>query len=125
MARQRGMGQGIKSCKNLNAWRHFFRPNSASALQGEIECDIYWGRSANDNGVKNVETTRSNLDERVAPAGPIVFDEGGKEISPKFLSVGYAPSEQQTSTEKEARNRTVKFFAFVIIAVLAIKFASK
>lgn len=38
----RNMGQGIRSCKNLNAWRHFFNPNSPSALQGEIECDIYW-----------------------------------------------------------------------------------
>jgi hypothetical protein len=58
VGRKRGMGQGIKSCKNLNAWRHLFRPNSPSALQGEIDCDVYWGRSA------GIDTTRGgNLDE--------------------------------------------------------------
>lgn len=90
------MGQGIKSCKNLNAWRHLFRPNSASALQGEIECDIYWGRSG------GVETTRSGLDEEKAtPSGtaPNVYDAAGKRMpEPKFLSIRNLPDEQRKKT---------------------------
>jgi len=45
MARQR-FGQGIKSCNNLNKWRHFFTPNSASAQAGALDCFDHWSNIA-------------------------------------------------------------------------------
>lgn len=124
------MGQGIESCKNLNNWAHFFNPNSPSALQGEIACDIYWGRESGQlpcppnspdcitDGF-TIDTTRGgNLDERIAP---ITYGTPGKTyLTPKLLSQRTVAS---TTVEKEATMEMVKFFLVVgAIAFIIYKF---
>ncbi len=55
------MGNGLSGCYNLNGWNHLFSPNSPAALQGEIACDLYWGRSTGSGNVKNGNTERNAL----------------------------------------------------------------
>lgn len=44
------MGNGVRSCHNMNAWAHLFSPNSPSALEGEINCDIHHARTGVPEG---------------------------------------------------------------------------
>lgn len=93
------MGQGLNSCHNLNNWAHLFNPNSPAALQGEIACDMYWGRSSSSVSANHERGSRSKL-------------------------VAYANG-ATTSIDQEAKRRTMRFFVVIALVLVAVYYFSK
>lgn len=114
------MGSGINSCKNLNNWAHLFNPNSPSALQGEIACDIHWGKAT------NVNTTRSgDLDDRKSPnTEPLVLDANGNRIS-KAATVAYLPGQEPSSQENQTPDSNGRKIVVLILVLLVLGYGFK
>jgi len=104
------MGQGYNSCINLNNWNHLFNPNGEAAQQGALNCFEHWARSSGNEG-------------QSTSTPPVrIFDTNGKSAQRAVMyAPGYEPKEEETKTvEQEAREKTARFFAAIVVIVIVV-----
>ena len=111
------MGLSYQGCLNLNEWNHLFRPNSQSAQEGRLNCFDHWNKNnGGDAPTVTINTTRSNLDERVSsPIGTNVFDANGQKIQRMELSQQYNDGPENPMPDSAGKKIVLVIVLLVIL----------